>query len=212
MVNKVYAIVDVDIFDPDGYGEYMRLVSPALKSVVARYLVRGGTHKVLEGDWVPHRLVLVEFRSMDAAKDFYASPEYCNCKDIRMACGSSKVVLVQGLEGVADNTLADVEDSESAKGYVIFDVKIYDMERYQDFMQCVKPTIEAAGGRYLVRNGEHEVVEGDWAPNRFVVFEFPSVKKAEEFYFSDNYQGGAKKIRDECSSAKVVVVEGFTGA
>ena len=98
MNNKVYAIVDVDIFDPEGYGEYMRLVSPALKSAGARYLVRGGSHKVLEGDWVPHRLVLVEFSSMGAARDFYSSPEYCNCKDIRLACGSSNVVLVPGVE------------------------------------------------------------------------------------------------------------------
>ena len=86
------------------------------------------------------------------------------------------------------------------------------MERYRDFMLSIKPTIEAAGGRYLVRGGEHEVVEGVWDPDRLVLFEFPSVKQAEEFYFSDNYQGGAKKIRDECSSAKVVVVEGFTSA
>ena len=212
MNNKVYAIVDVDIFDPEGYGEYMRLVSPALKSAGARYLVRGGSHKVLEGDWMPHRLVLVEFSSMGAARDFYSSPEYCNCKDIRLACGSSNVVLVPGVEGAADNASADTQASESAKGYVIFDVKIYDMERYRDFMLSVKPAIEAAGGRYLVRGGEHEVVEGEWDPDRLVLFEFPSVKKAEEFYFSDNYQGGAKKIRDECSAGKVVVVEGFTGA
>jgi uncharacterized protein (DUF1330 family) len=212
MSSIVYAIMDVDIFDMEGYGEYMRRVSPALQSVGARYLVRGGTHKVVEGDWAPHRLVLVEFRSMAAAESFYTSPEYCNCKDVRMACSAADVVLVNGLEGGAENPLAHSEDSVSAKGYVIFDVKIHDMARYQDFMQCVKPAIEAAGGRYLVRGGDHKVVEGDWDPDRLVVFEFPSVEKAEEFYFSDHYQGGAKKIRDECSSAKVVLVEGFSGA
>ncbi len=209
MNENAYAIIDVDIFDPEGYGEYMQRVGPALKSVGARYLVRGGAHKVLEGDWVPRRLVLVEFRSMDAAREFYSGPEYRSCKDIRMACSSSSVVLVQGLGSVADANPAGSDESGSAKGYVIFDVKIYDMERYRDFMQVIKPTIEAAGGRYLVRGAEHEVLEGDWDPDRLVVFEFPSVEKAEEFYFSDNYQGGAKKIRDECSSGKVVVVEGY---
>jgi uncharacterized protein (DUF1330 family) len=149
---------------------------------------------------------------MGAAEDFYSSPEYRNCKDIRMACSSAKVVLVNGLEGFADTGSHDAEKSVPAKGYVIFDVKINDMKRYQDFMQCVKPTIEAAGGRYLARGGEHKVVEGDWDPDRLVIFEFPSVERANEFYFSDNYQGGAKKIRDECSPAKVAVVEGFTGA
>ena len=212
MNNKAYAIVDVDILDFEGYGEYMRLVSPALSSAGARYLVRGGAHEVLEGDWAPHRLVLVEFGSMGAAEDFDSSADYRNCKDIRVACSSADVVLVKGLEGAPEHASADMSESAAAKGYVIFDVAIRDMERYKHFMQCIKPTIEAAGGRYLVRGGEHKVVEGDWNPSRLVVFEFPSVDKAKEFYFSDHYQGGAKKIRDECSSAKVVVVEGFTGA
>jgi uncharacterized protein (DUF1330 family) len=122
------------------------------------------------------------------------------------------VVLVEGLEGVSDQPLVDEEGSVSAKGYVIFDVTIHDMERYQDFMQSVKPTIEAAGGKYLVRGGEHKIVEGDWDPDRLVLFEFPSFDAAKAFYSSDQYQGGAKKIRDECSSARVAVVEGFSGA
>jgi uncharacterized protein (DUF1330 family) len=129
-----------------------------------------------------------------------------------VACSSANVVLVNGLDGGSENTSADGDEGVAAKGYAIFDVKIDDMVRYQDFMQCIKPTIEAAGGRYLVRGGEHKVVEGDWDPDRIVVFEFPSVAQAKAFYFSDNYQGGAKKIRDECSSAKVAVVEGFGGA
>jgi uncharacterized protein (DUF1330 family) len=111
-----------------------------------------------------------------------------------------------------DNTPGTEQENTPVKAYVIFDVKINDMVRYQDFMQCIKPTIEAAGGRYLVRGGEHKVLEGDWDPDRLVVFEFPSMEQAEAFYFSENYQGGAKKIRDECSTGKVVVVEGFAGA
>lgn len=91
--------------------------------------------------------------------------------------------------------------------YVIFDVDIWDAERYQEFMIKAKPAIEAAGGRYLVRGGQHKVLEGDWQPSRLVLFEFPSVEKAEEFYFSDLYQG-YREIRDACSSGKVVVVEG----
>jgi uncharacterized protein (DUF1330 family) len=211
MKNKVYAIMDVDISDFEGYGEYMRRVSPALKAVGARYLVRGGKHEVLEGDWAPHRFVLVEFSSIDAAEGFYSSPEYRDCKDIRVASSSAGVVQVEGLEGASDNSPADAEETKTAKGYVIFDVKIHDMKRYQEFMLSIKPTIEAAGARYLVRGGEHKVLEGDWNPDRLVVFEFPSVEKAKEFYFSDTYQGGAKKIRDECSSGKVAVVEGVAG-
>ena len=58
--------------------------------------------------------------------------------------------------------------------YVIFDVDIHNMARYQDFMLAVKPAIEAAGGRYLARGGVHQVHEGDWSPRRIVILEFPS--------------------------------------
>lgn len=92
--------------------------------------------------------------------------------------------------------------------YVIFDVEIYDFERYQDFMSRVKPAIESSGGKYLARGGEHRVLEGDWEPRRLVLFEFPSMGKAEEFYYSDLYQG-LKSIRDECSSGRVVLLDGM---
>jgi len=91
--------------------------------------------------------------------------------------------------------------------YVIFDVEIRDMSRYQDFMKQVKPALEAAGGRYLARGGAHRVYEGNWEPRRIVVLEFPSVQSFEQFYNGPVYQG-LKPIRDACSLARLVSVEG----
>jgi uncharacterized protein (DUF1330 family) len=87
--------------------------------------------------------------------------------------------------------------------YVIFDVEIRDMARYQDFMSQV-----AAGARYLARGGAHKVHEGDWSPRRIVIIEFPSVAAWEAFYHGAVYRG-LKGIRDECSSARLVAVEGL---
>jgi len=92
--------------------------------------------------------------------------------------------------------------------YVIFDVEIRDLARYQDFMNQVKPALEAAGARYLARGGAHRVHEGDWSPRRIVIIEFPSVAAWEAFYHGAVYQG-LKGIRDECSSARLVSVEGL---
>lgn len=92
--------------------------------------------------------------------------------------------------------------------YVIFDVEIRDSARYQQFMQGVKPALEAAGARYLARAGAHKVHEGDWSPRRIVILEFPSVAAWEAFYNGDTYQG-LKAIRDSCSSARLVSVEGL---
>ncbi len=94
--------------------------------------------------------------------------------------------------------------------YVIFDVEIRDMNQYQEFMKGVKPAIEAAGGRYLARGGQHTVYEGDWQPRRIVVMEFPDIAAFEAFYNGPVYQG-LKPIRDACSSARLVAVEGLPG-
>jgi uncharacterized protein (DUF1330 family) len=92
--------------------------------------------------------------------------------------------------------------------YAIFDVEIHDLERYHDFMNEVKPALEAAGAKYLSRGGAHKVYEGDWSPRRIVLLEFPSVDAFEDFYFGEIYQN-LKSIRDECSSARLVSVEGL---
>jgi len=93
--------------------------------------------------------------------------------------------------------------------YVIFDVEIRDMTQYQEYMRQVRPVIEAAGGRYLVRGGAHKVVEGDWYPRRLVVLEFPSMAVAQDFYLSEEYQA-LKALRLRSSTAhSAVVVEGM---
>jgi uncharacterized protein (DUF1330 family) len=71
-----YAIFDVDIRDPARYQEYMKQVKPALLAAGARYLARGGAHKVYEGDWTPRRIVLLEFPSMAELVSFYHGPTY----------------------------------------------------------------------------------------------------------------------------------------
>ena len=65
--------------------------------------------------------------------------------------------------------------------YVIFDVEIRDLDRYQDFMSQVKPALADAGAKYLTRGGEHRVYEGDWKPRRIVILEFPSINAWSNF-------------------------------
>jgi uncharacterized protein (DUF1330 family) len=82
------------------------------------------------------------------------------------------------------------------------------MEAYQAFMKGVKPALDAVGARYLARGGAHTVHEGDWSPRRIVLLEFPSVAAWEAFYHGETYQG-LKAIRDRCSSARLVSVQGL---
>ena len=92
-----YVIFDVDITDPKRYQEFMAEVKPALESAGARYLARGGHHKVHEGDWNPRRIVLIEFPSTSAWESFYNGATYQGLKSIRDACSSARLVSVEGL-------------------------------------------------------------------------------------------------------------------
>jgi uncharacterized protein (DUF1330 family) len=91
-----YVIFDVDIRDPDRYQDFMKQVKPALEEAGARYLARGGAHKVYEGDWNPRRIVLLEFPSVAAWESFYYGPVYQGVKSIRDECSSARLVSVQG--------------------------------------------------------------------------------------------------------------------
>jgi uncharacterized protein (DUF1330 family) len=93
-----YVVFDVEIHDPVRYQDFMDKVKPALEHAGARYLARGGPHKVYEGDWQPRRIVLLEFPSVGAWESFYYGPVYQGLKAIRDACSSARLV---GVEGIA---------------------------------------------------------------------------------------------------------------
>jgi uncharacterized protein (DUF1330 family) len=72
-------------------------------------------------------------------------------------------------------------------GYVIVGVEVLDPESYRAYQQRVPPTVQQFGGRFVVRGGEIETLEGE-APPRLVVLEFPSVEQARAWYHSPEYQ------------------------
>jgi uncharacterized protein (DUF1330 family) len=93
-----YVIFDVDIRDAAQYQQFMSGVTPALEEVSAKYLARGGSHKIYEGDWTPRRIVLIEFPSVAAWEEFYNGATYQGLKHIRDGCSSSRLVSVEGLD------------------------------------------------------------------------------------------------------------------
>jgi uncharacterized protein (DUF1330 family) len=93
-------------------------------------------------------------------------------------------------------------------GYLIAEIEVTDPAGYEEYRRRVPASIERHGGRYLVRGGATETVEGDWKPRRLVVLEFPSLAQARAFYESEEYQA-LKAIRVRCSRGSVVLAEGF---
>ncbi len=91
-----YLIGNVDVVDPALYDDYRRQVLATVAAHGGRFLVRGGASEVLEGAWVPKRLVVIEFPSMAALKSWYASPAYRPLIELRNRAARSQVVLVEG--------------------------------------------------------------------------------------------------------------------
>jgi uncharacterized protein (DUF1330 family) len=92
--------------------------------------------------------------------------------------------------------------------YVIVQVDIKDPVRYADYRTMVPPTLEKFGGRFVVRGGKTETLEGDWSPKRFVVVEFPSVERAKAWWASPEY-AAAKALRQATAETQMIVVEGL---
>jgi uncharacterized protein (DUF1330 family) len=92
-----YVIVETDIHDPDQYELYKQASPGAVAAHGGRFLARGGELAVLEGDWHPTRLVVLEFEDLDAAKRFYASPVYQEAKRLREGAANLNMVAVEGV-------------------------------------------------------------------------------------------------------------------
>jgi uncharacterized protein (DUF1330 family) len=95
---SAYIIVETDISDPEQYEQYKAASPGAIAAGGGRFLVRGGELAVLEGDWSPSRLVVLEFPDLETAKAFYESDEYQEAKALRAGAARLKMVAVQGVD------------------------------------------------------------------------------------------------------------------
>jgi uncharacterized protein (DUF1330 family) len=92
--------------------------------------------------------------------------------------------------------------------YVIADITaITNQETYAQYRAQVLATVTKYGGRFLVRGGAFEVLEGDWRPGRIVVLEFPDMAAARKWYESAEY-GPLVKLRQSASTGSLLMVEG----
>jgi len=91
-----YVIVEIDIKDPVGYEEYKNRAGASVLKYGGKYIVRGGRTEVLEGDWKPKRIVVLEFESMDRAKEWLNCEEYREPRKMRHRTAKTNMILVEG--------------------------------------------------------------------------------------------------------------------
>jgi uncharacterized protein (DUF1330 family) len=91
--------------------------------------------------------------------------------------------------------------------YIIVDVAITDPQEYEDYKKLTPASLAAYDGRFVVRGGAAETLEGDWQPGRIVVLEFPTAEQARKWWDSPEY-APAKAIRQRASRTGMILVEG----
>jgi len=92
-----YIIVEVSITDPEEYEEYKKLTPAAIAAYDGKFIVRGAQTESLEGNWEPKRIVVLEFPTVERAKEWWNSDLYTKAKIIRQRSATTKMIVVQGV-------------------------------------------------------------------------------------------------------------------
>ena len=95
---KAYIIVDVNITDPVRYEAYKKITPDSLVPFEGKFVVRRGNAELMEGDWQPGRIVILEFPSKELAQSWWSSDTYAPAKAIRQSAAITKMIMVPGVE------------------------------------------------------------------------------------------------------------------
>ena len=96
-----YVVIDTEVIDQDAFAEFVERIPEAMAANGGRFAARGGRTEVVEGDWSPQRLVIMEFDSYDAARAFIGSAEYRALGELRSRALRSNVVVIEGYDPAA---------------------------------------------------------------------------------------------------------------
>jgi uncharacterized protein (DUF1330 family) len=207
VVPKGYWIPHLDVSNPEGYKAYMAATPEAHRKYHGHVLVRGGQYEAVEGK-ARARNVLREFPDYATALACYRSPEYQRAKPLRLPHSVCDFVIIEGYDG-APPPPASPPAAAARKGYWIGHVDIHDPEGYKPYQAANGAAFSKFGGRFLVRGGTREVVEGK-VRGRTVVLEFPSYAAALACYRSPEYQAAAA-LRKGKADLDLFIIEGYDG-
>ncbi len=91
--------------------------------------------------------------------------------------------------------------------YVIVEIDIVDPVGYEEYKKLAAATVARHGGKYIVRGGAVETLEGDWKPKRIVVLEFETAQRAKEWLNCEEYRQ-PPKMRHRTAKTNMILVEG----
>jgi uncharacterized protein (DUF1330 family) len=205
---KGYWIPHLDISNADGFQAYRSKADAWHEHNGSMLLARGGRCEVVDGK-MRSRNVLRQFGSFDEALAAYRAPEYVAALPLRAPYAQCDFLIVEGVEGAQPEPIGTPPAAAARKGYWIAHVDVTDPAGYKAYQAANGAPIDQFGGRFLVRGGRHEVVEGKQR-SRTAVLEFPSYAAALACYRSPGYQA-AKALRLGKAEVDLIIIEGVEG-
>jgi len=194
-----YFVIDLNIPDPQKLAEYETAANPLLKKHGAKVLTRATAddYDVIEGDWRPRRMVIVEYPSLEAIHQFYNDPEFQPAKKAR-----------QAVPGAVANAIAveGVPSTRDGGAYFVIDLTVFDPDLMKQF-EDANHMVRKHHGEFLVRSDRYDVIEGDWRPQRILIEQFAS-RQAIHAMYDDPENEPLKIMRQRASSAKALTVDG----
>ena len=206
---KGYWIPHLDVSNPEGFQAYREMADAGHKRFGSKLLAHGGRREVVEGT-MRGRNVLREFNSYDEAMAYYHGPDYSRAHPLREPHSVCDFLIVEGYDGAQPPPIGTLTAEHRLKGYWIAHIDVTDPEGYKDYQADVATPFGKFGGRYLIRGGRGEVMEGRM-PARTVVVEFPSYEAALACYRSPEYQRSIA-LRNGKANANIVAIEAFDPA
>jgi uncharacterized protein (DUF1330 family) len=95
---SAYVIVEIEVTDPVGYEDYKKQAAATVHKYGGKYIVRGGKTEVLEGGWKPKRIVVLEFPTMERAKEWLNCPEYAEPRKLRHKTAKTNMLVIEGFD------------------------------------------------------------------------------------------------------------------
>ena len=91
--------------------------------------------------------------------------------------------------------------------YIIVEIEVTDPVGYEEYKKQAAATVHKYDGKYIVRGGKAEILEGNWKPKRIVILEFPTVARAKEWLTCEEYRE-PRKLRHRTAKTNMLVIEG----
>jgi uncharacterized protein (DUF1330 family) len=208
-MTKGYWIAHVDVTDPSGYAGYRDANGEPLHKYGANFAVRAGAAERVEGSGRSRNVVL-EFADYATALACYRSDDYQQAKALRLGAADVDLIAIAGYDGPQPPEPNAQVLASPGGGYWIGHVDVIEPEGYKAYMTADMAPIGAFGGRFLVRGGHFEILEGK-VRSRSVLIRFPSYDAALACYHSPQYQAAAALRRGK-ADFDLTVCAGYDSA